>query len=210
MINWIYVIVLGILLGVLSAIFNWPFSVAISVIVLFAICSIGRMYYIAYASTDLGKIKKYIEKNKKDPFLNYLLVVEEGTKEEEIDAMERVIAHYRQPVIKNTYEMNRAIRLDDWERARYFADKLPGTKYGPYGKACIAAFLGNREEAKSYPLNTKWMEAAIEAQLALTENNLEAFDQFASDAIQGAKGLQRFALHHSLKKAKLEHNFNEI
>lgn len=208
MINWIYVIILGLAVGIISAIFDWPFSIAMAIIILFALCSIGYMIYIAYGSTNLVKIKKYLEKNKKDPFLNYILTVENGTKDEEIDAMDRVIAHYKQPVMKHTYEFNRAIRLDDFDRAHQFADKLMDTPYGPYGKASIAALLGDREQAKSFPLKNKWMEDAIEAQLALAENNIEAFDQYSAKAITGTKGLQHYLLLHSFKKARIEHELN--
>lgn len=144
MINWFYVIILGVIVGVFSAMLDWPFSVSISIILLFALCSIGYMYYIAFASTNLLKIKNYIENHKKDPMLNYLLVLENGTKEDEIEAMDRIIEHYKQPVMKLTYEMNRAIRLNDFERAEQFADKLMDTPNGPYGKASIAALTGNR------------------------------------------------------------------
>lgn len=209
MINWIYVIILGVTVGLISAMLDWPFSVSISIIVLFALCSIGYMYYIAFASTNLLKIKKYIEKHKKDPMLNYILVVENGTKEEEIEAMDRIIAHYKQPVIKHTYEMNRALRLNDFERAEQFADKLLDTPNGLYGKASIAALLGNRDLAKSYPLKKVWMNDAVDAQLALAENNIELFDQSAAKAIEGAKGLQRYSLYFSLKKAKQEHEWGK-
>lgn len=209
MINWIYVIILGVTVGLISAMLDWPFSVSISIIVLFALCSIGYMYYIAFASTNLLKIKKYIEKHKKDPMLNYILVVENGTKEEEIGAMDRIIAHYKQPVIKHTYEMNRALRLNDFERAEQFADKLLDTPNGLYGKASIAALLGNRDLAKSYPLKKVWMNDAVDAQLALAENNIELFDQSAAKAIEGAKGLQRYSLYFSLKKAKQEHEWGK-
>lgn len=209
MINWIYVIILGVTVGLISAMLDWPFSVSISIIVLFALCSIGYMYYIAFASTNLLKIKKYIEKHKKDPMLNYILVVENGTKEEEIGAMDRIIAHYKQPVIKHTYEMNRALRLNDFERAEQFADKLLDTPNGLYGKASIAALSGNRDLAKSYPLKKVWMNDAVDAQLALAENNIELFDQSAAKAIEGAKGLQRYSLYFSLKKAKQEHEWGK-
>lgn len=208
MINWIYVIILGLAVGIISAIFDWPFSIAIAIIILFALCSIGYMIYIAYWSTNLVKIKKYLEKNKKDPFLNYILTVENGTKDQEIDAIDRVIAHYKQPVMKHTYEFNRAIRLDDFDRAHQFADKLMATPYGPYGKASIAALLGDREQAKNYSLKKKWMEDAIEAQLALAENNIEAFEQFSAKAITGTKGLQHYLLLNSFKKARIEHELN--
>lgn len=209
MINWIYVIILGVAVGIISAMLDWPFSVSISVILLFALCSIGYMYYIVYASTNLLKIKKYIEKHKKDPMLNYILVVEKGTIEEEIEAMDRIIAHYKQPVIKHTYEMNRAIRLNDFGRAEQFADKLMDTPNGPYGKASIAALLGNRDMAKSYPLKKVWMNDAVDAQLALVEGNIELFDRSAAKAIEGAKGLQRYSLYYSLKKAKQEYEWEK-
>ena len=209
MINWIYVIILGVAVGVISAMLDWPFSLSISIIVLFALCSIGYMYYIAFASTNLLKIKKYIEKHKKDPLLNYILVIENGTKEEELEAMDRIIAHYKQPVIKNTYEMNRAIRLNDFGRAEHYADKLMDTPNGSYGKASIAALLGNREMAKSYPLKKAWMNDAVDAQLALAESDIDLYNQSAAKAIEGAKGLQRYSLYYSLKKAKQEHEWEK-
>lgn len=207
MINWFYVVILGVAVGVISAMYDWPFSVSISIIVIFALYSIGYMYYIAFASTNMKQIKKYIVKHKKDPMLNYILVLENGTKEEEIEAMDRIIDHYKQPVIKHTYEMNRAIRLDDFELAEIFADKLMDTPNGTYGKASIAALLGNRDQAKSYPLKKEWMEHAVEAQLAFAENNIEAFEQFAAKAVERSKGLQRFTLHHSFNKSKIEHEW---
>ncbi|AMO85590.1 hypothetical protein B857_00441 [Solibacillus isronensis B3W22] len=207
MINWFYVIILGVIVGVFSAMLDWPFSVSISIILLFALCSIGFMYYIAFASTNLLKIKNYIENHKKDPMLNYLLVLENGTKEDEIEAMDRIIEHYKQPVMKLTYEMNRAIRLNDFERAEQFADKLMDTPNGPYGKASIAALTGNRDRAKSYPLKKAWMIYAVDAQLALAENKMETFDQSAEKAVEGAKGLQRYSLYYSLIKARQEHEW---
>lgn len=207
MINWFYVVILGLAVGIISAIYDWPFSVSISIIGVFAFCSIGYMYYVAFVSTNLKIIKKYIVKHKKDPMLNYILVLENGTKEEEIKAMDRIIAHYKQPVIKHTYEMNRAIRLGDFELADQYADKLMNTPNGPYGKASIASLLGNRDQARRYPLKKEWMEHAVEAQLAIAKNNSEEFDQFAAKAVERAKGLQRFTLHHSFRKAQLEHKW---
>ena len=166
------------------------------------------MCYIAYFSTDMVKVKKYIVKKKKDPFMNFLLAVESGTKEQEIEAADKVIAHYKQPTMKNTYEMNRAIRLEDFERAHEFADKLMKTRYGPYGKALIAAILGNREEAKSYSLKTDWMEEAIEAELALYEGDKIAFEKYSKKAIEGTKGIQRFMFIHGFNKSIKEHNLN--
>lgn len=206
MINWLYVMGLGIIAGLVSVLFDIPFWILIVVILVIAIGRIFYMYYIAYFTTDMVKVKKYIVKNKKDPFLNFLLVVESGTKEQEIEAADKVIAHYKQPTLKNTYEMNRAIRLEDFERAHEFADKLMKTSYGPYGKALIAASLGNRDEAKSYPLKTDWMEAAIDAELALIERDKLAFEKYSKKAIEGTKGIQRFMFIHGFNKSIKEHN----
>ena len=208
MVNWLYVIGLGMIAGLVSAIFDVPFWILMVVIFAIAIGRILYMYYIAYFSTDMIKVKKYIVKNQKDPFLNFLLVVESGTKEQEIEAADKVIAHYKQPTMKNTYEMNRAIRLEDFERAHEFADKLMKTPYGPYGKALIAASLGNRDEAKSYSLKANWMEAAIDAELALIERDKIAFEKYSKKAIEGTKGIQRFMFIHSFNKSIKEHNLS--
>ncbi|AWE07421.1 hypothetical protein DCE79_08570 [Lysinibacillus sp. 2017] len=209
MVNWLYVIVLGIIAGLVSSIFDVPLWILLIVFIVLAIAKILHMYYIAFFSTDMNKVKKYIIKNKKDPFMNFLLVVESGTMEQEIEASDKVIAHYKQPTMKNTYEMNRAIRLEDFERAHEFADKLMKTPYGPYGKALIAASLGNRVEAKSYSLKSDWMEAAIDAELALKENNKAAFEKYSKKAIEGTKGIQRFLFIHGFNKSIKEHNLHQ-
>lgn len=206
MVRWGLLLIFGVIVGLVCAIFNLPFWMAVVLFVLLALSSMVKLVYNAYLSTNLTKIKAYIEKNKKDPFLNYLLIVENGTKEQEIEAMDKIIAHYKQPTLKNTYAMNKAIRLEDFGQAHQFANMLMKTPYGPYGKALIAAVQGNRAEAKRYELKSPWMNDAIEAALALSENNEQAFDKFASKTIEGTKGLQRFSNVHSLKKARAEHN----
>lgn len=209
MVNWPVVIIVGIVAGLVSALFKIPFWVVVVVITLVTIVSMLNMIYNAYFTTDMAKVKKYIQKKQKDPFMAFILAVESGTKEQEIEAADKVIAHYKQPTMKNTYEMNRAIRLEQFDRAHEFADKLMKTPYGPYGKALIAASLGNREEAKSYSLKTSWMEAAIEAELALNENDEAAFERYSQQAINGTKGIQRFLFIHGFKKSLQEKNMRK-
>lgn len=198
------IIILGLILGVVVSIFALPFWVAIVVIAAVGLFSIGKLYYTAFFTTNMDRVRRYLQKNSKDPMCQFLLVLENGTKEDEIEAMDKVIAHYRQPMMKHTYEMNKAIRLDDLETAAHFADKLGTHPFGQYGKAMIAAYTGNAEEARSYTLKHAWMNTAIEATVAYVQKDMTTFKQLAEQAITQTKGMQRFTFIYSFKKMERE------
>lgn len=122
MINWFQIIILGLVVGVVSAVFDLPFWIGGGFISVIALLTIANMIYQVYFSTNMKQVKKYIIKHKKDPFMKFILTMESGSKEEELAAIDEVIAHYKQPAMKNTFEMNRAILLEDYQRANEFAD----------------------------------------------------------------------------------------
>lgn len=204
MVNWLVIIVLGVLLGVASAIFDLSFLLVTAILVGCAIFMIGRMYYIGLYSTNMKAVRKYIEKHKKEPAMNFFLVVENGTKEEEIKAIDEIIATAKNDTIKRTYEMNKALRLEDFDQAEEIAQSLENNEYGKYGLALVAANRGQYDEAEDYSFFTIWMKYAVQAEIAYHQKDKEKFKQYANDAIQTAKGVQRFVLVTGFKKAELE------
>ncbi|MEG0439480.1 hypothetical protein [Solibacillus cecembensis] len=208
MVNWLQIIIFGLVVGVASGVFNLPFLWSMGIIAGMGLLVIANMLYKVYASTNMKQVKKYIENHKKDPFMKFILTVENGTKEEELAAMEEVIAHYKQPAMKNTFEMNRTILLEDYDRAHYFAEQLKNTQHKLYGKALIAAVQGNEAQLVEYDIKREWMKYAIEAQLAFAKKDQQRFEQASVKAVHAAKGIQRFMLIHSFKKLKLEHGWN--
>lgn len=204
MVNWLQIIIFGLIVGVASGVFNLPGWISVGVIVTFMLLVMGNMLYKVYFSTNMKQVKKYIESNKKDPFMQFILTVENGTKEEELAAMEKVIAHYKQPAMKNTFEMNRAILLEDYQRAIEFAEQLKNTQHKIYGQALIAAVQGNEAQLAEFDIKLEWMKYAVEAELAFVKKDQQRFEQASVKAVHAAKGIQRFILIHSLKKHKLE------
>ncbi|MEG0470983.1 MAG: hypothetical protein RR588_01485 [Solibacillus sp.] len=208
MVNWLQIIILGLVVGVASGVFNLPFLLSVGIITGFGLLAIGNMLHKVYLSTNMKQVKKYIENHKKDPFMKFILTVENGTKEEELAAMEEVIAHYKQPAMKNTFEMNRAILLEDYDRAHNFAEQLKNTHHRLYGKALIAAVQGNEAQMAEYDIKREWMKYAIEAALAVAKKDQQRFEQASVRAVNASKGIQRFLLIHSLKKSKLENGWS--
>lgn len=204
--KFIPIIVLGLILGVLSAMFDWPVWVAFAIILVVGLIPVVNMLNVVYFTTNVDAVRRYLEKNRKDPMCAYALTVERGTKDEEIAAIDAVLSRYRQPVMQHTYEMNKAIRLDDFEKASEFANKLGTHPFGAYGKASIAAMQGQADEARSFSLKDDWMRSAIEAMIAYAARDMQTFRQHGDAAIASAKGMQRYILVYSLKKMEQEAN----
>lgn len=202
--KFIPIIILGLILGVLAAMFDWPMWVAYVIILIVGSIPVVNMLNVTYFTQNLDTVRRYLQKNKKDPMCEYALAVELGTKEDELAAIEKILARYRQPVMQHTYEMNKAIRVDDFERATEFANKLGTHHFGAYGHASIAAMQGHADEARSYTLKNDWMTSAIEAMIAYAARDMHTFREHGDAAIAKAKGLQRYILVYSLKKMEQE------
>lgn len=204
MVNWPLFIALGVILGVATAMFEFPYVYAVIILVAIVIFMIVRMYYIALYSTNMKAVKKYIQKHKKEPVMNFFLQVADGTKEDEIKAIDQVISTAKNSNIKRTYEMNRAIRLQDFDLAEEIAQSISDNEYGKYGLAIIAASRGNYEEAEEYSFFTLWMKWAVQAEIAYSQKNREKYDENVQKTIDASKGVQRFVVIHNFRKAEQE------
>lgn len=204
LVKWLFVILLGITTGLICVIFQFSFWLAIVMIIVVGMLSIIRIVYIMYGTRNMELVHSYLKRYKNKPLFAYMLTLEEGNKELEIQAMERMIAHYRQPLVKYTYEMNRAIYVEDFDQAAYFAEKLGKHPNGNYGKALVAAANGNLEEARNILLKYEWMHFALEAMIAYYAKDRATFIQQAELAVNATRGLQRFAMVYSLKNRENE------
>lgn len=202
--KFIPIIVLGLILGVLAAMFDWPIWVAFLIILAVGLIPVVKMLQAMYFTTDLDTVRRYLQKNKKDPVCEYALTMEFGTKEDEVAAIDKILARYRQATMQHTYEMNKAVRLEDFERASAFAEKLGTHAFGIYGKASIAAMQGQAIEARSYTLKDDWMTSVVESMIAYAARDMHMFRKHGDAAIEKTKGLQRYILFYSLKKMEQE------
>ncbi|MGM9948568.1 MAG: hypothetical protein ACI33P_00515 [Lysinibacillus sp.] len=197
-----WIILQGFAIGVLFAMMQWPFWMAI---VLFAIITVAEMLVMLHAlyfSQNLKRITKYIDRQKKNPLYAYMHLLRDGTNAELIDALDRVLAQYKQTKVQAVYGANKAIMQEDFGTARRLAEPISSTEIGQYTLALIEAMQGNREEAERYSLTKEWMKAGIEANLAFVEKDRVAFEREAQNAIDGAKGGQYYSNTYVFKRMR--------
>ena len=189
-------------IGVLFAMMGWPFWMALVLFAVIAVVEMAVMLHTLYFSQNLKRITGYIDRQKKNPLYAYMHLLREGTNAELVEALDRVLAQYKQPKVQAVYGANKAILQGDFTTARRLAEPIASTEVGQYTLALIEAMQGNREEAGRYSLSKEWMKASIEANLAFVEKDREAFEREARKAIDGAKGVQYYSNTYVFKRMR--------
>ena len=197
-----WIIPLGLAIGVLFAMMQWPFWIAIVLFAIITVAEMLMMLHALYLSQNLKRITRYIDRQKKNPLYAYMHLLREGTNTELIGALDKVLAQYKQPEVQAVYGANKAIMQEDFVNARRLAEPISSTEIGQYTLALIEAMQGNREEAGRYSLQKNWTRASIEANLAFAEKDRTAFERESQKAIDGAKGGQYYVNTYVFKRMR--------
>lgn len=198
--RWVLFYAIVFLLGIVTAIFEWPFLIAIFCIFLLTIIMFGNFFFTLYGTTNMNKVEKFIKGNQKKPINGYVYAQAFGTEEEQLIAIDTILSKYKQPYIQHYYRVIRAVITNDFKFALEESDKIAKEPAMSYCKAYVLALMNHFDEAKSYRLPKKWMHEAILAIIAKEENDREGFHYHVNQSIQAARGVQRFSLIHSLKQ----------
>ncbi len=199
-----WMVPLALVISILFAVMEWPLWIAFALFVIIAGMEIPIMLYAMYFSQNLQQITKYVDQQQEMPVFAYMHQLREGTKENQLEAIDAVLAKYKQPQVQAVYGANKAIMLDEFGKARRLAEPIASSEIGQYTLALIEAVQGNREQAKRYSLQKKWMKASIEANLAYIEKDREAFEREAQKAINNAKGIQYYSNTYVFKRMRDE------
>lgn len=199
-----WMVPLALVISILFAVMEWPLWIAFALFVIIAGMEIPIMLYAMYFSQNLQQITKYVDQQQEMPVFAYMHQLREGTKENQLEAIDAVLAKYKQPQVQAVYGANKAIMLDEFGKARRLAEPISSSEIGQYTLALIEAVQGNREEAKRYSLQKEWMKASIEANLAYIEKDREAFEREAQKAINNAKGIQYYSNTYVFKRMRDE------
>lgn len=199
-----WMVPLALVISILFAVMEWPLWIAFALFVIIAGMEIPIMLYAMYFSQNLQQITKYVDQQQEMPVFAYMHQLREGTKEDQLEAIEAVLAKYKQPQVQAVYGANKAIMLDEFTKARRLAEPIASSEIGQYTLALIEAVQGNREEAKRYSLQKEWMKASIEANLAYIEKDRETFEREAQKAINNAKGIQYYSNTYVFKRMRDE------
>lgn len=175
-------------------------SISLAIFALIVLAIIYRHIHILFRTNNIQSVDKLVKDRKKEPFFAYLYAVAYETKEDQLQSLDVVIKKYKQPAMKYNYIFIKAIMEENLEEAKDAADKINKEPLASYAKCYIAALEGRTAEMRSAKLTRPWMQPAIEAIYAYTIKTEDAFQQYQTESINLARGVQKYVLTHSFKE----------
>jgi hypothetical protein len=201
--NFIILIILSAMLAVallLSGLQTWLVFV---IILLFTfILTMGYPFYIIYKSRSLKLIDRYLANNRSRPIFNYAYSLAHGTDEEIIDSLKKIVKSYPQAEVQDVYNANLLVFQKDWKRLIDSSKSMTTSFYRDYYAGFGYTMSNNKEKASESlsKLRTPWMVHSLQAVIALKQGQEDVFTNEAALATKQAVGMQRYVLHHMLKR----------
>ncbi|MFY3793167.1 hypothetical protein ACOQFO_15955 [Ureibacillus sp. MALMAid1270] len=178
--------------------YNWPIWTVITLLIFVFVLKLIDMLYTLYGSKNMKKVEKFLKNNLKEPIYAFVYAQAHSSKEEQFDIIERILKKYPQKYIHHHYRFVQELLKENYATALDEAAKIEKEPIMSYSKALVYANQGKKEEALSYQINKIWMSEAILATLAKVEKNNTSYEIHKANAIEAAKGIQRYALVHTL------------
>ncbi|MGG0658487.1 hypothetical protein [Rummeliibacillus pycnus] len=185
-----YLIVLGI-----GAIFIWlkvPTSFSIAFFTILAVAIVGYYAFTMTSSKNTKAILRQARYQKSNPTYAYAFAIKDGTKEDEIEALDRLIKKFKnQPDGQKDYEFQRAVRLGELSNARDIVNSMKNGPLKSYNTAYVEALSGKYGNARNHPFYQPWMSHSIEAVIAQKQHKLERYKEEMQLAIDQSRGIHR-------------------
>lgn len=194
---------LAILLGIVVALFNLPFWIAIAIIIVISIAHLCYTLHIMYRTQNMDTISKYIKKNLKNPIFAYTYATAKGSDNELTESINAILTKYKSAYIQAVYKMNNAILHTDYDQAMLEAMSIKEKPLGQYGVALIFALQGEREKASTITLQKNWQKLCIEALLAYNEHS-PSYEEKKKLALNASKGIQLFSNYYFFERVEKE------
>lgn len=194
---------LAILLGIVVAIFNLPFWIAIAIIIIISLVNLGYTLHIMYRTQNMDTILKYLRKNQKNPIFAYTYATAKGSDNELNESMNAILAKYKSSYIQAVYKMNDAILHANYDQAMLVAMSIKEKPLGQYGLALIYALQGDREKANTFALQKNWQKHCVDALLAYNEHS-PTYEKKKELALKASKGIQLFSNYYFFERLEKE------
>ncbi|RHW38469.1 hypothetical protein D1B33_06210 [Lysinibacillus yapensis] len=191
---WIIYLVIAFFLGVVLAIFEWPFWIAVVFLMAISFIFIGEMLYTIYISQNSKRVAKFIKSKQKEPIYRYVYMQGHGSKEDQIEAIDAILHKYKQPHIQHYYRCLQFILKERYELALEEANQINKEPLMTYSNALVFAQMGKETEALAYSFSKVWMQESILASVARTKHDRISFERHAQAAIDSSRGVQRLSL----------------
>ncbi len=157
-----------------------------------------EMIYTLYGTKNMKKVEKFLESKKSEPIYALILLQANGSMDEQLRTIEDILKKYPKNYIHHNYRFIREMLNKNYDTALNEAEKIEKEPFMSYCKALVYATQGNKEQALDFPLPKKWMSEAILATLAKVDNNQKSYETHKENAIEAARGIQRYGLIHTL------------
>lgn len=198
-----YVIVIGI--GTIFIYLKVPTNYTIIFFAILAVAIVGYYAYTMTASKNTKAILRQIRSQKNNPTYAYVLAIKEGTKEEEIEALDRLINKYKKLAEgRLDYEFTRAARVGDLTEARKIIKSMKNGPLKTYNTAYVEALSGKYGIARDNTFVHPWMSHIIEGVIAQKQKNLDRYKSEMQLAVENSKGLQRLINQATFEKGLRE------
>lgn len=201
--NFFLVIIISALLAValfLSGLQTW---LVFTIIMVFTfILTMGYPFYIIYRSRSLKLIDRYLANHRSKPIFSYAYALAHGTHKEIVDSLHKILKSYPQAEVQDVYSANLLVFQKDWRRLIDSSKSMNTAFYRDY-YAGIGYTMSNNKEKSSESLSklrTPWMLHSLKAIIALKQGQKDLFQKEATLATKQAVGMQRYVVHHMMKR----------
>lgn len=201
--KFILLIATGILLTFVLISYGVPkLIVFLIVLALYVAVSILWPIYIIYKSTSIRAIGRYISGNYKKPIFGYSYALAHGDKRDVENALKRIMNTYAQQDMSDIYGANLALFQKNSKNLLVHAENISGQEYKDYYFGHAYVMNGNFDKASEFlaKLHTPWMIHSLQAYAAHKRGNRDSFRQEADQSIKSAIGMQRYVLHHTMRR----------
>lgn len=154
-----------------------------------------KLYPILW-TRDVRKTEHYLQKNRKDPMLQFYYALANQVDDQVEEELNRLITKYKDRRKQALFQTIYALHKQDVEMAKIHVMNIQPSTYQTYYLAAIALEEGKFDEAVEYAkrIPTKWMKDTIQCELARKQGEMKRACQFAEQAIEQTRGLQRYTL----------------
>lgn len=209
-VNFIIVIAISVLLALSLFASGMQTWLVFTIVMIFTfIMTMGYPFYIIYKSRSLKLIDRYLTNHRNKPIFGYAHALAHGTEEEIITQLKKILKSYANAEVQEVYKANLLVFQKDYRGLIDFSKSMENVAYRDYYAGIGYTMSNNMGKATEHvqKLRTPWMVHSLKAIIALRQKKQDVFEDQAVFASKQAVGMQRFVVHHTLKRMA-EENFS--
>lgn len=202
-VNFIIVIAISVLLALSLFASGMQTWLVFTIVMVFTfIMTMGYPFYIIYKSKSLKLIDRYLTNHRNKPIFGYAHALAHGTEEEIITQLKKILKSYANAEVQEVYKANLLVFQKDWRGLIDASKSMENVAYRDYYAGIGYTMSNNMGKATEHvqKLRTPWMVHSLKAIIALRQKKQDVFEDQAALASKQAVGMQRFVVHHTLKR----------